>query len=236
MTEWKAKRFWKSASVAPEGAGFGVFLDGRPLRTPGKTALILPTEGLARKVAAEWDAQGEVIDPASMPATRAANSAIEKVSVQFDAVADMLSAYGDSDLLCYRAEGPEGLVARQAELWDPLLDWAAERFGARLEPRSGIMPVPQPPEALARLDAEVRRQSAFQLTAFHDLVALSGSLVLGLAAMHDHLPIEEIWRRSRVDEDWQADQWGRDEEAEAATEARRISFLEAKQFIDLARH
>jgi chaperone required for assembly of F1-ATPase len=235
MSEWKAKRFWKEVAVTEAGAGYAVLLDTRPVRTPAKAPLHLPTRAMAEAVAAEWDAQEKEIDPLSMPATRAANAAIDKVAVQFDEVADMLSAYGDSDLLCYRAEAPEELVDRQAAGWDPLLDWAADAFGARLEPRSGIMHAPQAPQALARLDAEVRRQTPFQLAAFHDLVSLSGSLVIGLAALHDRMPAEDLWALSRIDELWQEEQWGRDEEADAAAEIKREAFLKAKQFFDLTR-
>lgn len=235
MSEWKAKRFWKTVAVSEAPEGYAVLLDERPVRTPAKAPLHLPTRAMAEAVAGEWEAQEEEIDPRSMHATRAANAAIDKVAVQFDEVAEMLSAYGDSDLLCYRADAPQELVERQAEAWDPLLDWAAESFGARLEPRTGVMHAPQSAEALARLDAEVRRQTPFELAAFHDLVSLSGSLVIGLAAVHDRLPVEELWDRSRVDELWQEAQWGRDEEAHQAAEVKRGSFLMAKQFFDLSR-
>ena len=233
MSEWKAKRFWKEVNVDAGEGGYSVLLDTRPVRTPAKAPLTLPTRAMAEAVAAEWEAQEAEIDPMSMPATRAANAAIDKVAIQFDEVADMLSAYGDSDLLCYRAEAPDELVARQASAWEPLLDWAQETYGARLETRTGIMHAPQSPEALARLAAELRKMSPFQLAAFHDLVALSGSLVLALAATRDHLPIAELWARSRVDELWQEEQWGRDEEAFEAAEVKRAAFLNAKQFYDL---
>jgi len=235
MSEWKAKRFWTGVNVAEGEEGYTVLLDARPVRTPAKAPLILPTRAMAEAIAAEWEAQEKEIDPTSMPATRAANSAIDKVAVQFDEVADMLSAYGDSDLLCYRAETPQELVDRQAAAWDPLLDWAHETFGARLEPRTGIMHAPQSPEALARLDAALRRQTPFQLAAFHDLVALSGSLVIALAAVHDHLPAEDLWALSRIDELWQEEQWGHDEEAHETAEIKRGSFLDAKRFHDLTR-
>ncbi len=235
MSEWKARRFWTDVTVEPADDGYAVLLDGRPVRTPAKAKLTLPTRAVAEEIAAEWDAQESEIAPLSMPATRAANAAIDKVAPQFDEVAAMLSAYGDSDLLCYRAEAPDELVARQREAWDPMLDWTETAFGARLQPRAGVMHAPQDPGALARLDAEVRRQDAFQLAAFHDLVSLTGSLVLGLAAVHDREAPETLWRLSRIDEDWQAEQWGVDEEAAEAAEIKRASFLQAKRFHDLAR-
>ena len=138
MSEWKARRFWKTAQVRPVETGFEIFLDDRPLRTPGKQPLVLPVEGLARAVAQEWDAQQDVIDPNSMPLTRAANSAIEKVTPQFAAVADMLAEYGGTDLLSYRADQPAELVRRQAEAWDPLVDWAARDLRAPLRSIEGF--------------------------------------------------------------------------------------------------
>ncbi|WP_121067362.1 ATP12 family chaperone protein [Chachezhania antarctica] len=233
MSEWAPKRFWTEAAVKADPDGYGVMLDGKPVRTPGKNPLTMPTRAMAEKVAAEWDAVEKTIDPRTMPVTRAANSAIEKVAPQKAAVIEMLAAYGDTDLLCYRADHPEGLVARQAKLWDPALDWAAETLGARLEPRTGLMPVPQSPEALAKLNAELHKFDEFQLTAVHDLVMLTSSLVLGLAATRGWQTPEYIWSLSRVDEDWQEAQWGEDDEAQAAAAARKEGFLNAVLFFEL---
>ena len=132
MSEWKAKRFWKAARTEEADGGFTVLLDTRTVKTPAKAALVVPTQTMADAIAAEWDAQDEVVDPTKMPFTRSANSAIDKVSVQHAEVAQMLADYGDADLLCYRAERPQGLIDRQAAAWDPLLDWAADALGARL--------------------------------------------------------------------------------------------------------
>lgn len=230
MSEWKAKRFWKEAGIAPTDGGWQVLLDSRPVRTPAKAALVLPTQALARAVAAEWQAQEERIDPRSMPVTRTSNSAIDKVALQRAEVAEMLAAYGGSDLLCYRALGPAELVARQAVEWDPLLDWARERYGAGLSTVSGVMPVTQDAAALERLSAPVREMEPFALAAFHDLVALSGSLVLALAVIEERLEAEEAWRLSRLDEEWQIEQWGADEEAEAMAQVKRAAFLDAAAF------
>lgn len=235
MTDWKAKRFWKEATVETADGGFTVHLDARPVRTPLKSALIVPTARLAQEIAAEWDAQEGIIDPLSMPHTRSANSAIDKVAPQHDAVAQMLADYGDSDLLCYRAPAPTELIARQAEHWDPLLDWAETRLGARLHTATGVIHVPQDPKTLARLSGRVHGLDAFALTGFHDLVSLSGSLILGFAAMLDHRPVDEIWKLSRVDEDWQSEQWGVDDEAVAMAETKRSAFVHAKIFLDLSR-
>ena len=235
MSGWTAKRFWKEATVSAEGAGWGVRLDGRAVKTPAKAALVLPTRALAEAVAAEWDAQQGVVKPATMPVTRAANSAIDTVSVQFDAVAWMIAAYGETDLLCYRAEGPGPLADRQAAVWDPLLDWAAGVLGARLVVTQGVLPVAQDAAALARLDAAVRDCTPFELAALHDLVAISGSLVIGLAVARGQIGVEDGWTASRIDETWQAEQWGADEEAAAQEALKRQAMHDAARFLILAR-
>ncbi len=234
MSEWKPKRFWKQAQVRETEGGFSVALDGRAVRTPAKAALILPTRTMAEMVAAEWDAQETVINPLNMPFTRSANAAIDKVQTQHAEVADMLAGYGDSDLLCYRATYPEALVQRQTEHWDPALDWAEDALGARLIPVAGVMHRPQDPRALERLRALTHELDAFRLAAFHDLVGLSGSLVLGFAAARDWRSAEDIWMLSRLDEMWQEEQWGRDEDAHAQATRKRSEFLHAKRFFDAA--
>ncbi|WP_299652553.1 ATP12 family chaperone protein [uncultured Tateyamaria sp.] len=235
MSEWKQKRFWKTATAEVVDDGWTVTLDGRSVKTPAKAALILPTSGMADAVAAEWDAQDEVVNPLSMPFTRSANAAIDKVAVQHAEVADMLAAYGDADLLCYRADAPQPLVDRQAVTWDPYLDWAAEALGARLMPRTGLMHESQDAAALAALSAPVHGMSNFELAAFHDLVSLSGSLILGFAAAHDLHPVLTIWAASRLDEIWQEEQWGEDEEAQELAKIKEGSFLHAKAFFDAAK-
>lgn len=235
MSGWTAKRFWKAVTVEPDGAGFTVRLDGRAVKTPGKRPLILPGRAMAEAVAAEWAAVGGTVDPRRMPVTRAANSAIDKVATQFDEVAALIAAYGGSDLLCYRAEGPADLVRAQAEAWDPLLDWAEQAHGARLVTTTGVVPVAQPEAATGALAAAVFACTAFELTALHDLVALTGSLVLGLAAARGDFEAEAIWALSRIDEDWQAAQWGRDEEAEEAAAVKHADFLAARHFWTLCR-
>lgn len=235
MSEWKAKRFWREARVVEEMDGFGIRLDGRAVKTPAKAAMIVPTHAMAEAIATEWDAQEDLIQPGTMPVTRSANAAIDKVRHQHAEVADMLAGYGDTDLLCYRADSPDSLVRRQAEAWDPLLDWAETRYGARLVPVAGVMHRPQDPGALALFSAEVHAMDNFALTAFHDLVGLSGSLVIALAAMQDARPVEDLWEISRLDERWQEEQWGIDAEARAVEAVKRAEFLHAKRFDDLAR-
>lgn len=233
MSVWTARRFWTDATIRAEAQGHAVYLDARPVRTPLKVPLILPTAGLAREIAAEWQAQGDVVDPATMPFTRTANSAIDTVTAQFDVVAAGIAAYGGSDLLCYRATGPQTLIARQAAAWDPLLDWAARDLGAPLVQTAGIMPVAQPAASLAALGAQVGAFSPFHLAAFHDLVALSGSLVLGLAVARGRIPAAEAWGLSRLDEDWQAEEWGTDEDAAAVAALKQQAFMTADRFLAL---
>lgn len=230
MSEWKAKRFWKQAGVVESGKGFGVELDGRPVHTPGKHPLVLPTRAMAEALAAEWDAQQGYIDPRAMPLTRAANSAIERVAPQRAAVIAALAEYGDTDVTCYRAETPEGLVQRQSRAWDPLLDWAHAAYGARLITVAGVVHRPQPPATLRRLTAPLQDMSDFQLTGFHDLVGLSGSLVIALAASEGAFEPEDLWARSRIDEDWQREKWGSDEEADRVAGDKCRGFLSALRF------
>lgn len=234
MSEWKQRRFWKEAASVEVDGGWSIELDGRPLKTPAKAGLIVPTHAMATAIAAEWDAQVEVVNPTSMPFTRSANAAIDKVAIQRAEVADMLAAYGDADLLCYRADAPDELVARQSEAWDPYLEWAATALGARLIPRTGIMHESQDEAALKQLSNRVHALSEFQLAAFHDLVSLSGSLVLGFAAAQDLNPVLNVWAASRVDELWQIEQWGADEEAESVAKIKEASFFHAKTFFDAA--
>lgn len=233
MSAWTARRFWTEATVQPEGAGFAVMLDSRPVRTPLKAPLVLPTEALARAVAAEWQAQTGTVNPATMPFTRTANSAIDKVAPQFADVAAMLAEYGGSDLLCYRATDPEALIARQAAAWNPLLDWVAGEFGTPLAATQGVVPIAQPVSSLAALGAAVSAQSPFQLAAFHDLVAITGSLVLALAVTRGRLSAEDAWALSRIDEDWQIEAWGQDDEAAGTAALKRAAVLQADRFYAL---
>ena len=233
MSTWTARRFWTTASAMPVEGGFTVHLDARPVRTPLKAPLVVPTLALAEAVAAEWQAQEKTVNPETMPFTRTANSAIDKVMPQFAAVADMLAEYGGSDLLCYRADGPADLVALQARHWDPILDWARAELGADLTRTTGVMHVAQPETSLEALRAHVHALSAFQLSAFHDLVAITGSLVLALAVARGRLTAEAAWTLSRVDEDWQISLWGEDEEAAESAALKRAALLQADRFFAL---
>jgi chaperone required for assembly of F1-ATPase len=233
VSAWAARRFWTTARTVPASGGFAVHLDDRPVSTPAKSPLILPTEGLARAIADEWLGVKGKVNPAVMPFTRMANSAIDKVTPQFDDVVAMLAAYGGSDLICYRAEGPDSLVLRQGDGWDPLLDWASVALDAPLEVTSGITHRAQPEASLQSLHRAVHGLTAFQVTAFHDLVAISGSLVLALAVTRGRLTADLAWTLSRIDEDWQIEEWGEDEEAAEMTAAKRADFLQADRFYTL---
>jgi len=234
MADWAARRFWKTATCVPEGQGFAIHLDARPLRTPAKTPVILPTLAMAEAVAAEWQAQSDRIDPLSMPNTRSANAALDKVAPQRAAVEAMIAEYCGTDLLCYRAASPDALIALQAQRWDPLLDWARMAHDAPLTVTTGVMPVAQPPESLAALTGAMAAMSAFGIAGFHDLVSLSGSYVLALAVAQGQVAPEPGWTVSRTDEDWQAEQWGRDEDAEEKAALKREAFVHAHRFMTLA--
>ncbi|MEM8802380.1 MAG: ATP12 family protein [Pseudomonadota bacterium] len=234
MSEWAAKRFWTDVSVVAEEGAFAIKLDDRPVRTPAKRTLAVPTEAMARHIADEWQAQAEVIDPKSMPWTRSANAAIDKVAQQRDEVMEYLAGYADTDLLFYRAESPDALVERQRVQWDPVLDWIAIRYGAKFVQTAGIMPVSQSSEALMAVTGEMETMSDFQITAFHDLVTLSGSFALGLCVVEGLRDPGAIWDLSRLDETWQIEQWGEDEEAREVAELKKAAFLHATDFFRAA--
>ena len=230
---WKPKRFWKTAAVVAEGDGFAVALDNRRVKTPAKQPLILPTAALAALIAAEWEAQQGLVNPETMPTTRMANSAIDKVIPQYQEVAGLLAAYGDTDHLCYRATWPPALIARQQAAWDPVLAWAADALDARLHATQGVVHIPQDPAALYRLHQHVLDLGNFRLAAFHDLVSMSGSLILAFATAHQHLTPDQAWNLSRIDEDWQIEQWGEDEDAAATVALKAQAFEQAARFFAL---
>ena len=201
------------------GGGYGVLLDGKPVRTPAKALLALPTRALAEAVAGEWEAQPEHIDPAAMPLTRLANSVIDGVRGRAAEVRADIVTYAGSDLLCYRATEPEELVRRQAGLWDPVLAWGREALGARLEVAEGLMPMTQPEAAQRAVARALDDQDAFALAALHVMTTLTGSALLALAHAQGRLTAEQAWAAAHVDEDWQSGKWG--EDAEAATRRQR---------------
>jgi chaperone required for assembly of F1-ATPase len=233
VSAFAAKRFWTDVSVRAVPGGFEVLLDARVLKTPGKVSLLLPTEQLAKAVAAEWAGVEGLVKPHLMPMTRLANTAIEKVAPLRAEVIEEILRYGGSDLLCYRAEAPSALIARENEVWSPLLDWAAKALGARLTVTSGIIAVDQPSEAMDALRKVVTAHDHFALTALYDMTAISGSLIIALAAANDHDP-ESLWRAARLQEHVQSEQWGVDEEAAALELLKKSDFLNALRFLKAA--
>lgn len=223
------KRFYAEVSIA-DGA---ILLDGRPVRTPGRATLVLPTAALAEAVAAEWRAQGESIDPRAMPLTGLANAAIDRVAPDPAAFARPIAAYGETDLLCYRADAPPELVAAQAEAWDPLLEWARGRYDVRFVVTRGIVHVAQPAATLARLSEALAARDAFALAAMHPLVTIGGSLVTALALAEGAIGADAAFDATHLDELWQARQWGEDAQALAMREARRADFIAAARFLGL---
>lgn len=220
-SEERLKRFWKAADVSEGEGGWIVLLDGRAPRTPAHAKLILPTETAARLVAGEWDAQGEFIDPATMPATRLASTAIDRVGQVREAVADEIAAYAGSDALCYLAEHPTSLVTRQTQAWGPWRDWAASELGVALEPAQGIVHKAQDPAAIERVKALALMLDDFALTGLATAVPLFGSAVLGLAVHRGALTGEAAFDLSRLEEAFQEEQWGVDADNAERTAGRR---------------
>ena len=227
------KRFWKSVDIEQEEGGWGVRLDGRPVRTPARAALLVPNQALAEAIAAEWRAAPEIIDPRAMPLTGFANAAIDRVMPDRKAFAGGLARYGEADLACYRSEWPPELVERQKAAWDPLLAWARRRFDVDLATTSGLMHVPQPPATIERLAHAVAALDPFRLAGVSPLVMIGGSLIAALAVLEKAISPGEAWDAVSVDDRWQLEQWGSDGEAEIALEGRRHDFSAAAQFLEL---
>lgn len=226
------KRFWADVTVTPDG---GIALDGKPVRTPGRVPLVLPTSALAQAVADEWRGVAGEIDPRAMPLTGLANAAIERIAPDPARFATGLAAYAESDLLCYRADSPAELVARQAAAWDPLLDWARTTYGVDFVVTSGVMHQPQPAATLCALGEAIAAQSPFALAALSPIVTISGSLVAALALAEGEADAEGVWLASELDAEWQAEQWGEDELAIPARQARRRDFDASVRMLDLLR-
>jgi chaperone required for assembly of F1-ATPase len=224
-----SKRFYKEATRTPSSAGKGheIHLDGRPLRTPMKRLLVIEGQPFSELVLAEWLAQAEVIDPASMPATRLANSAVDTVADNRDAALSEIVAYAGNDLLCYRATSPAGLVARQNEVWNPIVTAVGKAIGARFVLAEGVMHTPQP-EAVGEAVASVAgKLDNLQLAALLLMTTITGSAILALAYLNGSLTADEVWSAAHLDEDWQIAQWGRDEEAEARRAVHERDFRAA---------
>lgn len=225
------KRFWKDVTVDAER---GVRLDDRPVRTPGRAPLLLPTDGLAEAVADEWRMVADDIDPRAMPLTGLANATIDRIAPDPAAFAAGLAAYGESDLLCYRADSPADLVERQAALWNPPLDWARDRYDVHFEIVTGVIHRTQPDATIERLGAAIAARPAFELAPLSPIVTITGSLVLALALAERAMEADAVWAAANLDEDWQAEQWGEDDLAMKARETRRRDFNAAALFLSLA--
>jgi len=227
------RRFYKDADAAETGDGrFSVRLEGKPALTPGRNQLSLPTRAAAELVAGEFAAQGETLDPLTMPTTRLVNTAIDGVAGDPQAVLEDILRYASSDLLCYRADAPRELVARQADAWDPVLDWVRATFGARFILSEGVMHVEQPRETIAVLGVHLgQRAEPFRLACLHVITTLTGSALLALAVEGGALSPREAWAAAHVDEDWNAEQWGEDAEAAARRANREREMMAAARLL-----
>jgi chaperone required for assembly of F1-ATPase len=215
------KRFYKRATAEPEGARFVLKLDGRSAKTPAKKLLAVPCIRLAEALAAEWNSTGEHIDPGKMPLTRIVNVAIDRVAEEMAPVRSDIVNYARSDLLCYRADGPAGLIAAEEGAWSPLLAWARNALGARFVLAEGVMHVAQDRTVLAAIERALVPLDPLGLAALHVVTTLTGSAVVALALARRHIDADEAWTAAHVDEDWQMHQWGADEAALARRASRR---------------
>jgi len=229
----EVKRFWKDVALSQEEEGWSIALDGRPLKTPARATLTVDARSLAEAIAEEWRGRGQDIDPRQMPLTGLANAAIDHVAPAPAVFRNELARYAEGDLLCYRAEHPPKLIAAQAAAWDPLLDWARQRFGVEFAVTAGIVHVPQPPATIAGLAAALTPPGPFELAALSPIVTIGGSLVTALALFEGALDCDTAWSAVSVDDRWQIDHWGADAEAVAALANRRQDFTAAARFLAL---
>jgi len=227
------KRFYKAVSVVPDEDGFAIALDGRQLKSPSKRPLVFPTQALADVVAQEWDAQAEHIVPTSMPLMALMATAVDRIGPERVVVTEQIAAYGGSDLLCYRAEGPADLVALQAKAWDPWLTWIAEDVGASLRTTAGIIHVQQPDAALEAITKAVDLFDDNRLSALSIITAMGGSVVIGLAFLQGQITAAKAYEAVTVDEAYQETTWGVDAEAAARRAGIRAEFLAAEHFLSL---
>ena len=226
------KRFYTSAGFASVADGFAITLDGKPVRTPSRQPLVAPTQQLAEAIATEWAAQNDIIDPMSMPLTRLANSVIDAVADRVEAVADDVARYFESDLLFYRAGHPDTLVEREARHWDPVLFWAADTLGAHFILAEGIVHVRQPEPAVAAARAALP-DDPWSIAALHVVTASTGSALLALALLRGVLDRDQVWAAAHVDEDWNIEKWGVDEEVAARRAAKLVDFEAAASILKI---
>jgi chaperone required for assembly of F1-ATPase len=229
------KRAYREVRVAPTGDGWSISLDARTLQTPGRAALALPKRELAAAIAAEWDAQSERIVPATMPLMRIAATAVDRVAPQRRQAIDEIVEYAGTDLVCYRADRPTALVARQSALWQPLVDWATLRFDAPLPVTTGVVPCTPSPAVVAAFRSAVELFDLWWLTALHGATTACGSIVIGLALAERRLDAEGAWQASQLDETFQIEQWGEDAEAAARRRELKRDIAATARFMDLLR-
>ncbi|WP_339862862.1 ATP12 family chaperone protein [Thalassospira alkalitolerans] len=235
MLRKSIKRFYKKAEAVRDDAaqGWRIHLDDRAVKTPGKAEFVLPVERLAHEIATEWDAQGEKVVPATMPIMQLAATAIDRVRPHRDAVIAELTGFGRSDLLCYRASFPDDLVLRQAEAWQPLLDWAQDDLRVALSVTEGVMPISQNDEALINIQDTIKTLDDYYLTALHTLTTVSGSVIIGLATLRGRISAEQAFEYSQLDEIYAIEQWGADAEAVVRRDRHRAELLAAGRYLDL---
>ena len=218
------KRFYTDVAVSPADDGYGITLDGRKVNTPGRTPFVMPARALAEAVAGEWQAQGDHINPATMPLTALGNSALDYVTPSMDAVRDEICAFAGGDMLLYRAASPVGLVERQSAAWDPVLAWVEAELGAHFELTEGLMPIPQAEDSLEKIAAGLNEVPPLPLAAISVVTTLTGSALLGLGLARGHSNSDAVWLAAHIDEDWQIEKWGRDEEAEIRRKKRKTEY------------
>ena len=235
MTASPARRFYKKVAVTGTAAPFSVTLDERSLRTPLKRALDLPTKRLAEAVASEWAAQAEKIDPHSMPYTKLANTAVDRVTSDHERIMSEIVDFAGSDLVCYRAEKPRDLIERQSRAWQPVLDWARATFAAEFLVTEGIVHIEQPSRSLGAMRDYLGGKSSWALTALHNMTTLTGSALIAAMACDGAILPAEAWLAAHVDEDWQIEQWGSDEEARHRRDYRKREFDICLRFCELSR-
>lgn len=227
------KRFYKKAETVEVDDGFSVTLDGRPIKTPAKAPFVLPNAAIAAEIAVEWEAQTDKVDPETMPSMKYAATAIDRVMTQREKVIDEIVGFGGTDLVCYRATYPEHLVTKQTDAWDPLLVWLKETFSVSLNVTPGVGYIAQDDAGLAKLRSEIETQSDLQLAAIHDIVSLTGSLVVTLAVMRRKLNAEQAFGVSELDETHIIDEWGEDTESTKRRKNNKVSLNDAIKFLKL---
>lgn len=227
------KRFWKEATSSEVDNGHTILIDGRQVMTPAQRKLAVPTKALAVAIVKEWASVQEKLDPAAMPMTGLANAALDRVAPARQEFARGLSRFAENEMCCYRADQPDGLVERQAQAWDRLIDWASKRYDIGFTVTSGVMHAAQPAQTLERLSAAVASEDDFHLAGLSPMVTAGQSLLVALAVRHGAVSPDEGWQASQIEEEWQIEHWGADDEAIKAAEARRADFMNGARFLSL---